>query len=325
MARRRPGRNRAFSVARGPGRRYEGGDALACYSPLNAWKGPEGITFDSKSGYYDMPLQLRCGQCIGCRLKRRQDWTIRAMHEAQLAPESCFLTLTYDEEHLPDDHSLDKQHWQKFIKRLRKKHGAIRYLHCGEYGGETLRPHYHALLFGNSFALDSVPLSSLAGHAASQHNNLRVSETLAQLWPYGMHTVGPVTVETARYVAGYTVKKQTNATSVERVDPTTGEVWEVAPEYATMSRNKGLGYEWLKRFHTDVYPSDEVIMGGKKHLTPDYYDELMQEWDPELMGKVKEKRRKRIKDQAWNHTQDRLDVREEIASRKLHEQLHEQL
>ena len=58
---------------------------MACYTPLDAYKKPGGgVAFDSKEGYYDMPLRLKCGQCIGCRLERTRSWAIRSVHEAQM-------------------------------------------------------------------------------------------------------------------------------------------------------------------------------------------------------------------------------------------------
>lgn len=156
---------------------------MPCFKPLKAYKAPGGIAFNSRDGYADLPIQLACGQCLGCRLERKRSWAIRSMHEAQTHEKNCFLTLTYDDAHLPEDHSLDVAHWQRFAKRLRKSHGPFRFIHCGEYGDISLRPHYHALLFGVDFGSDSVPVRTNNSHP------LRVSASLSKLWPYGFHTI----------------------------------------------------------------------------------------------------------------------------------------
>ena len=68
-------------------------------------------------------------------------------HEA-----SCFITLTYNDENLPNPPVVSKREAQLFIKRLRKLlyPKLFRYYIVGEYGDKSNRPHYHALLFGVS-------------------------------------------------------------------------------------------------------------------------------------------------------------------------------
>ena len=99
-------------------------------------------------------LAVPCGKCIGCRIAKRKEWSLRMLHELTYHPQSSFITLTYDDYHLPSDNSLKKRHLQLFIKRLRKNLGErrIKYFACGEYGGQTMRPHYHAILFGSGLS-----------------------------------------------------------------------------------------------------------------------------------------------------------------------------
>jgi len=286
---------------------------MACYTPLDAWKGPNGITFDQKAGYYDMPLHLACGQCIGCRKDRLAGWTIRALHEAQMHEESCFLTLTYNDANLPADRSLDVAHWQRFAKRLRKAQGPFRFLHCGEYGGQNHRPHYHALIFGKAFYKDSIEVKGKNGP-------FRVSESLTKLWPFGYHAIGELNYTTARYVASYTIDKlsgEKQEAALERVDPLTGETWCVSPEYATMSRRPGLGKSWFEKYAGDVYPDNFVIINGRKMKPPSYYDKLLEEQDPQLHSKMKEQRKREIRKNAKHNTHERLKVREKVAHARL--------
>lgn len=84
-----------------------------------------------------------------CRLNRRRLWTHRLLLEQLKHGDSCFLTLTYDEKHLPEGGSLVPKHAQDFLKRLRSKTNLkLRYYLVGEYGEDTERPHYHVALFG---------------------------------------------------------------------------------------------------------------------------------------------------------------------------------
>ena len=134
---------------------------------------------------------------------------MRCMHEKQSHERSAFITLTYDEEHLPQDGGLDVSHFQKFMKRLRKKRGKVRFFHCGEYGDMKGRPHYHAILFGIDFWDDQVLVEE------KNDNPYYISAELAQLWPFGQHRIGEVTFESSAYVARYIMKKITGKQAPE--------------------------------------------------------------------------------------------------------------
>ena len=291
---------------------------MACYKPLKAYRSAEGkIVFDSKKGYADRPLSLKCGQCIGCRLDRTRGWAIRAVHEAQMHPKNSFITLTYNEKNLPNDGeegqppsgTLVVKHWQDFAKKLRKKMGPFRFLHCGEYGENGLRPHYHACIFGLDFAEDRKPWGKLF-----------TSEELEGTWDKGFVTIGELTFDSAAYVAAYCLKKASGDNADARylrVDPETGECWDVKPDYATMSLKPGLGKKWFEKYAGDVYPDDYVVLKGTKFRPPKYYDLLLEENDPDLLEKMKEKRRKMVRAKAQDITEERLDVRETVTWAKL--------
>ncbi len=288
---------------------------MACYKPLKAYRAPNGkIAFNSREGYSDRPLSLKCGQCIGCRLDRTRGWAIRAVHEAQMHTQNAFLTLTYNNQNLPEDHGLNVTHWQKFAKRLRKKKGSFRFLHCGEYGDQSLRPHYHACIFGLDFSEDRVPFQKNQGHT------LHISAELQNLWPHGFATIGELTFDSAAYTAAYCLKKATGQTTdqrYERVDPETGETWNVKPDYATMSLKPGLGRTWFEKYADDVYPEDVVILKGSKFRPPKYYDQLLQKERPELHEKMLQKRRSKVRASSTDHTEERLQVREQVQWSKL--------
>lgn len=300
---------------------------MACYKPLAAWyskhfnpSGKRGITFSPKEALEpDNPINLPCGQCIGCRLERSRQWAIRCIHEAQLHEENCFITLTFSPEHLAardNPWSLDKKEFQDFMKRVRKKfHGQrVRYFHCGEYGEKYGRPHYHALLFGLDFD-DKVLHRVINGH------RLYTSPTLEKLWPFGYSSIGDVTFESAAYVARYIMKKVTGddaETHYAIVDDETGEiVGSKAPEYTTMSRRPGIAADWFGEFKDDVYPSDFITVRGRKMRPPKYYDRLLEATRPYEMEDIKNERVQKALEHAENNTFERLRVREKVQELKL--------
>lgn len=249
---------------------------MPCYRPLKGFKAVGGgITWSPRQGYVDQPMEVPCGQCIGCRLERSRQWAVRIMHEASMHEDNVFVTLTYDDEHLPYRGCLQKQDFQKFMKRLRKKfRGRISFYHCGEYGDENWRPHYHAILFGVDFA-DRVFYSE-----NGRGEKLYTSETLSGLWGRGLAVFGDVTFESAAYCARYCVKKVTGDAAVlhyQRVDAVSGERYQLPPEYATMSLKTsdgvgGIGFRWLQKFGKEVEDDDSVVMRGREMLPPRYYD-----------------------------------------------------
>lgn len=277
---------------------------MPCYHPLPGWYGRDKtknglrpVVFTATAGYLDRQVEVPCGRCIGCRLERSRQWAIRCLHEAQLHTSNIFATLTYDDQHLPDNYSLRPRDFVLFMKRLRKAHGeGIRFFQCGEYGDKFGRPHHHALLFNCAFP-DGKPLPTTGVP-------LYQSPELDSLWQQGRTTYGAVTFESAAYVARYSLKKVTGPTAAAHYN---GRI----PEYATMSRRPGIAHDWLTRFQTDVYPADAVTLrGGIKCRPPRYYDLHI---DQSLLRKLKARRRKKQADNPDN-TGKRLIVREAVTT-----------
>jgi len=264
---------------------------MACTRPLKAYRGSGGkIVFKVTDGFYDQPLELPCGRCMACRIEKSRQWAVRCVHEAQMHERNCFITLTYSDEFLPRDLSLSVVDWQKFAKRLRKRLGPFRFFHCGEYGEKYLRPHDHALLFGQDFSADRYSFEEKDGSVYWR------SPVLEKLWPYGFSTIGNVTMASASYVSKYCMKKlngEKAERAYQRVDDVTGEVWNVRPEYITMSRRPGLGATWFEKFGDDVFPDDFVVSDGRKFRPPLFYDVLLGRKSQEELLVLKAKRRAR--------------------------------
>jgi len=152
------------------------------------------------------------------------------MLEAGLYTDNTFFTLTYRDEHLPEDLSLHPRHAQLFLKRLRKllEPFRIRYFLVGEYGETTFRPHYHDALFN---------------YPACQHGECRITprrarccvpcNTIADAWPYGRIHTGSLNLHTAAYIAGYVTKKLT--------EEDLNSLGERHPEFTRMSLRPGIG------------------------------------------------------------------------------------
>lgn len=231
---------------------------------------------------------LSCKQCLGCRLDYSKEWAIRISHEASLYDFNSFATLTYNEEHLPADASLVVRDMQLFFKRLRKAypHLKIRYYYCGEYGGKTNRPHYHAIIF-NFYPEDATYWKSVNGY------KYFTSKSLEKIWGLGFVTVGDVSPESAAYVARYSTKKVNGSRADEhymRWHSDTGEIYHVKPEFSQASRGSGIGTDFYRRYATDFYPSDEVIIKGKRCRPPKFYDKLLKKDNPVLYERVRARR-----------------------------------
>lgn len=240
---------------------------MACNAPLIAWKakdtndnGKRPITFDIHKAYVDMPIQLACSKCMGCKLAKSREWAIRCTHEAQMHEENTFVTLTYDEKNLPVENgipTLRPRDFVLFMKKLRKKRDTkISFFHVGEYG-KLGRPHHHALLFGCGFNDSTI-------WRRSGDFNIYRSKELEKLWDKGNSEIGTVTYQSAGYIARYTLKEEQ-------------QVEGRKAEYLTMSRRPGIGKHWLNKYMTDVYPSDEIItIQGQKLRPPRYYDQQLE-------------------------------------------------
>jgi hypothetical protein len=103
----------------------------------------------------------------------------------------------------------------------------------------------------------------------------------------------------------------------EKVDPETGEIHRLTPEYTTMSRRPGIGKGWLEKYSGDVYPGDFVVLNGKKMRPPKFYDVQYELMEPEEMEGIKKRRLKALEKHSENNTRERLRVRETIQYRKL--------
>ena len=193
----------------------------------------------------------------------------------------------------------------------------VRFFHCGEYGDDTSRPHYHSCLFGIEFEDQYI-------WRYQNEKPIYRSETLESIWRKGICTVSPLNWKTAAYTARYIMKKINGPDALHHyVDQDTGAC--LKPEYITMSLKPGLGSSWFDKYHTDLYPSDEVILNGKRYPVPRYYDKKLELINPDLLVKMKAKRLAFALEHSKDQTPDRLQVRKTCKEKQLthlHRPLH---
>lgn len=216
-------------------------------------------------------LEVPCGHCTHCRIQRTAEWSMRLLHEYSNSDHASFITLTYDDEHIPQmDYylndqliqipTLQKSEVQTFMKRLRKrtKGTKLKYFACGEYGDQTYRPHYHLILFNYS------PLIFPNFH-------------LNDVWDKGFTHVGSVTKESCQYVAGYVQKKWYG-------DETQ------SPYYPSLNpfslKSQGLGKQFVLNNKDQLLLNAGTSINGVPVGLPRYYKKILTNDDPQQLAEL---------------------------------------
>lgn len=222
---------------------------------------------------------------------------MRCVQEASQHEANCFITLTYATEKLPVDGVSWRRDFQLFLKRLRKHTSSlgikrISYFGCGEFGEKFSRPHFHSLIFGFDFPDRKYWKTGKSGC------RWYTSALLSKLWANGHSSVGSLTYESAAYTAQYVMKKITGKKARDhypkRVDPETGEITWLGPEFVMCSLKPAIGASYFEKYAEDCYPSDFVVVGGKRMRVPRYYDRKMQAIAPAYMEMLKAARAARV-------------------------------
>lgn len=303
---------------------------MSCYKPLIRLYNPDDreqsgrvyslARFSQLSGkqlkyedlmYNPKVMLIPCGQCIGCRIRQREDWTTRIELEARDYPkeEVWFITLTYDDDHVPgmivktgevmrkvqytwkpgeerpsSVQILLYEDIQKFLKRLRKAYrGKLRYFVAGEYGEQTARPHYHMILYGWR-------PTDLENLYKIHHNGYYTSKWLVDLWGMGQVQIAQAVPETYRYVAGYVTKKM-----YEIDGKKANEYYEVGQTkpFACMSLKPGLGDHYYQEHKAEIWQQGYIqCTNGKQAQIPRYYEKQMEAENPQRLWRIKQNRQK---------------------------------
>lgn len=298
---------------------------MTCYHPLHAFQDGvnlksgkpnykitsnkvKSVMFDPDTNHWYMSedpnkylnneyIDIPCSKCIGCRLDYSRSWATRCMLEAQYFTRSMFLTITYDDVHVPhssydvpetgeikDILTLSPRDFTLFMKRLRyyyseKFNKELRYFACGEYGSTSLRPHYHVIVFG-------LDLDDLIEVKKSRSGfPLYQSDLVDKAWNKGYVLLSDNNWQTAAYTARYIMKKQKGE------DAYIYEEFNIEPEFVRMSRMPGIGRQYYDDHKHEIYKNDEIIFNdGMTVKPPKYFDDLYSKEYPELFEQVREKR-----------------------------------
>nr|QJB19627.1 MAG: replication initiator protein [Microvirus sp.] len=223
---------------------------MSCERPI-LLRNPKGGTF-----------KAICGTCRSCLIEDVTDWAIRLKNENKHCFSAYFLTLTYSDEN--NDGILHKEHLQQFFQNLRNKYRKvdktkpIKYLAVGEYGEQTERPHYHAIVF-------NVP----------EIHPVRIKQIIADAWGRGQIVVGSVTDQSINYTCKY-IFKQKN--------------WkgDKPKPFRIMSTRPAIGSDYIKTNLAYHYEGERFYFsenGVKKHL-PRFYRKKM--FDDEMAERYRE-------------------------------------
>lgn len=241
-----------------------------------------------------------CGKCIDCIQRKRADWSFRLLQESKISVKSTFLTLTYNETSINKTATLEKKVLQDYFKRVRSVEPKLKYYAVGEYGSQSKRPHYHAIVFN----CDNDTLVDKWTTASSNHKDSA-----------GFVTTDKVTEASIHYVTGYIVDKY------GKFDEKTGksipdERWSDASIRPFSLMSKGLGKIYLKhntKFHKSNFTTETTKEGGQKQLIPRYYrDRIFDENERKLLAEKLQEKMKNLQTTNSEEFQKRNYKREKV-------------
>uniref|UniRef100_UPI004056A67D rolling circle replication-associated protein n=1 Tax=Candidatus Electrothrix sp. TaxID=2170559 RepID=UPI004056A67D len=205
-------------------------------------------------------IEVPCGKCTSCRISRSREWTTRLLHEYAYHKTTGFITLTYDDEHLPIDEAINKNELVRFIKRLRKnRKEALKYYAIGEYGEEKGRPHYHAIMFGIG---------------------KEDYDEIYQTWSKGLIDIGTVTQHSIRYVTDYVHKEN-------RI-----ELYDYRTKPFSL-QSKGLGLQWALDNTEHLRQNLGTTINGIPIGIPKYYRKKIEFDEEQIKDLAREKSREK--------------------------------
>ena len=196
--------------------------------------------------------------------------------------DNIFLTLTYDDEHLPSN-KLFYPDWQEFAKKLREKRVNhitdpevkkeyrkkfyMPMMVTGEYGEQNKRPHWHAIIFNYR------PKDSKHLYTSDHGEEVFTSDEIHKLWGKGRHEFGSVTIESAGYVARYASKKLVHGHDGDH---------EYEPIHRTASK-RGIGRTWIEKYWKHTFDNGFIVLpNGQKAGIPRYYVDWLKTEKPDV-------------------------------------------
>lgn len=217
-----------------------------CLFPQNVFVKPK-----NDFGYF---AEVPCGKCIECAKRYSDEWSLRIMDEAKQYKQNCFLTLTYNNENLPQNGCVSRREVQLFIKSLRQAvlPVKIRFFACGEYGSLRGRPHYHIIIFGWS------PSDLIFLKRDKSGVSLFRSSLVERVWKKGFSSVGELTYDTALYCAKYMQKLNFRLPK------------ELTLPFIQMSTRPGIGFNAAYEYEAALV-NGYTFFRGRSLAIPRYY------------------------------------------------------
>ena len=250
-----------------------------------------------------------CQHCWACRLNYSAEWATRLTYECQESENNYFITLTYDDNHLPIAETMElgehkwinigeeewaqgtlwPDHMNTFLNSLRKYferkgHTGIKYFYCGEYGENTHRPHYHIILMNAPLDISKF----YDTHIDERWKAHWKSKEIEHYWQHGMIDIAEAEWSSCAYVARYCMKKLHDKNDEEYCKE--GKL----PEFVRMS--KGIGERYYQENKKKIYANDEIIMKTVKGNTgafkpPKAWDRKFKKEFPDEWWKIERSRK----------------------------------
>jgi hypothetical protein len=243
---------------------------MKCFHPISI-----DLAGTDASDYYRTILgtdliKVPCGKCIACLRQKRNEWVFRLNSHMKDAQSAYFISLTYDDSHLPystlNVPTLVKEHlheflhnlvnegqrlWQEHLKQQglkwqerKKMRLSIRYFAVGEYGDDYDRPHYHVVLF--DFPAD----------------RLGMVKAIEKLWKYEeiMPDVHYASARLLNYITKYMLKEYDEDEQKFR-----------QPPFRCMSKGLGKNYVSRSRARQHILADNFLSnVGNAKYVLPRY-------------------------------------------------------
>ena len=216
-------------------------------------------------------MSMPCNHCAACYKNHSDDWFSRLTIEFYNSRDAAFLTLDYAPEFVPINEqsgllSLKKEDFQLFMKRLRQKvpAGTLRYFAVGEYGSQSHRPHYHAIMFG---------IDKYQCWEAARPSWRKMGKDIGHVH------VGNVTPASIRYVCSYITARrhhQFNKTLAE-------------PPFSLQSSNPGIGFQYMFNPEIIRYHKEDIerrfvqINGASLHMPKFYSSRIYNKTDNDIL------------------------------------------
>lgn len=256
------------------------------FLPFDSWQ--EMKEAFPENDYYRIP----CGQCIDCRLRYSKEWASRIICESALYEYNLFVTLTYDDDHLPLSKvcptlsTLDYRDLQLFLKRfreaLRRDFGftGVRFYAAGEYGDLSQRAHFHICFFNLPYQV----MEQLRFYKTSFCGDLYyISDYIQDVWGKGIVVCGDLNFQSAAYVARYVCKKIKGSEKLDEL-----KRLGITNQESRMSLKPGIGADYFYLFKDQIYKNDEMFLPAVGRVCVSrYFDKLMNLDDPVFLAELK--------------------------------------